>query len=317
MSINIYAAKEEYKTALEIYKQSKHKNVIVNYLKTKFPNNTVEEIYCAIFDIIEKPRCKACGKELNFRGFTHGYSNYCSNLCWNNRFGIVSERHNYTNEEISKGSNYLQNAKINSKNTKITRLGRENNTQKHLKNYENLNIEFIREHFIRDGYFYAREFREYYGYKSKCCTAIKKKWNIVEPTYYTPSSSTLKSKPEKEFLDILDRINIKLKPQYRIYKENGQYYQADGFDHKNTIYEFLGDFYHGNPISFPNRNFINKHADGKTIQQLYDETIVRFNYILEKGYNIVYIWERDYNYAIKNNLDIRNFMQYYLGDDII
>jgi len=59
-------------------------------------------------------------------------------------------------------------------------------------------------------------------------------------------------------------------------------YRVDGF-HKesNTIFEFLGDYWHGNPDS----SFYNKEKYNKTFSRLI---------CLHKKYNIVYVWESDY-----------------------
>jgi predicted nucleic-acid-binding Zn-ribbon protein len=69
---------------------------------------------------------------------------------------------------------------------------------------------------------------------------------------------------------------------------------ADGYDSKNkTIYEMLGDYYHGNPRVFkPNK--MNKTC-GKLFKDLYEGVIFKFNLLKKNGYKIVYIWECDFN----------------------
>jgi hypothetical protein len=70
-------------------------------------------------------------------------------------------------------------------------------------------------------------------------------------------------------------------------------YYVDGFDTStNTIYEFLGDYWHGNPETFfPHE--INKSL-GKTFGELYKHTFIRFNHLKDNGYIIKYIWENDW-----------------------
>lgn len=68
---------------------------------------------------------------------------------------------------------------------------------------------------------------------------------------------------------------------------------VDGYDPStNTIYEFFGDFWHGNPnvFDFNNVNDINH----KTFQELYENTLSRCQNIKDNNFNLVYIWESEY-----------------------
>jgi len=79
-------------------------------------------------------------------------------------------------------------------------------------------------------------------------------------------------------------------------KINKKLYKFDGFcKETNTIYEFMGDFFHGNPKTY-NQNDINP-LNKKTFGKLYNETLKRLELIKNEGYNIITIWESDY----KNN----------------
>lgn len=73
----------------------------------------------------------------------------------------------------------------------------------------------------------------------------------------------------------------------------GSLYKADGYcEDTNTIYEFHGDYWHGNPKVFdPNElNMVNK----KTFGELYENTLRKKEYILSLGFNYVDMWESDY-----------------------
>ena len=165
-----------------------------------------------------------------------------------------------------------------------------NNSQLHLQHTENLNIEFIREHFIRDGLFYVSEFWKYFGYKSKNTRWIKNHWGITEPTYQPNVLSERKSSVEKEWLDTLD---IKER-QYTIFVTEGLNLTVDGYDRStNTVYEFLGDFWHGNPETHPRGTFNN--VVEKDCDVLYNETMKRFQILANRGYRVIYIWENDYH----------------------
>ena len=75
-------------------------------------------------------------------------------------------------------------------------------------------------------------------------------------------------------------------------------YIVDGYNPEtNTIYEFNGDFWHGNPEIF-DRNDFNK-VSRKTFGELYKKTLEKENKLKELGYNIISIWESEY----KNNYD--------------
>lgn len=89
----------------------------------------------------------------------------------------------------------------------------------------------------------------------------------------------------------LDEIGVKIREVKIIV--NSKIYIADGFDPEtNTIYEFLGDYWHGNPIKYdPNM----KHpVSKKTFGELYLETLARIKTLQEAGYNLVYIWESEW-----------------------
>ena len=104
------------------------------------------------------------------------------------------------------------------------------------------------------------------------------------------------SKPQIIWLNFLSKYyNIDIQHA----ENDGEYlipetkYHADGFCKKNnTIYEFHGDYWHGNPMKF-NPDDINEQSK-KTFKELYDETLIRENKIKELGYNLVTIWEYDW-----------------------
>lgn len=75
-------------------------------------------------------------------------------------------------------------------------------------------------------------------------------------------------------------------------------FRADGYcKETNTVYEYLGDFYHGNLKKF-NGNDINTKI-GLTFNQLYNRTVNRRKIIENLGYNYIEIWEYDWKLAIK------------------
>lgn len=95
------------------------------------------------------------------------------------------------------------------------------------------------------------------------------------------------SKKETDWIDSLNIHGI-----IRQFKIPGTRLQVDAFDKKtNTVYEFHGDYWHGNPDIYKSSD-INKH-NGKTFGELYNETLLKEQEIKSLGYNLVVMWEND------------------------
>lgn len=91
---------------------------------------------------------------------------------------------------------------------------------------------------------------------------------------------------EKEWLD-----SLSISYSNRQYKIGSM--KVDGFDpDKKIIYEFYGDFWHGNPNKYDKKdiNPVNKLKFG----DLYKNTINRERYLKSLGYKVVSIWESEY-----------------------
>jgi len=72
-------------------------------------------------------------------------------------------------------------------------------------------------------------------------------------------------------------------------------FTVDGYDPiTNTIYEFYGDYWHGNPKKFASNKINTRTPKQKTFGQLYEDTLAREQLLKNAGYNIVSIWESDY-----------------------
>jgi hypothetical protein len=89
------------------------------------------------------------------------------------------------------------------------------------------------------------------------------------------------------------------------YKILNSRYKADGYSRlKNTIFEYHGDYYHGNPKIF-NALAINEKCN-VTFGELYDNTLKKQNFCLDNGYNYCFIWESDW---IKAKLGLIKFQK--------
>jgi hypothetical protein len=70
-------------------------------------------------------------------------------------------------------------------------------------------------------------------------------------------------------------------------------FRVDAFDEStNTVFEFLGDYWHGNPRT-QDKEGVN-HVNGKTFRRLYEEVLERFKILREAGFTVKYVWESDY-----------------------
>lgn len=100
------------------------------------------------------------------------------------------------------------------------------------------------------------------------------------------------SKPELRWLDLIGIPDTKQCRQPCFYF-NKVRYRPDGFDvNNNTIYEFLGDYWHGNLRRFKPTDF--NAIVKKPFQKLHEETFEKFELFKAKGFKVVYIWESDF-----------------------
>jgi len=82
-------------------------------------------------------------------------------------------------------------------------------------------------------------------------------------------------------------------------------YSADGYcQETNTIYEFHGDFWHGNPKRYDPTDI--NPISNKTFDELYQKTLEREEEIKTLGYNLVVIWESDWNKINKSIKILQN-----------
>lgn len=101
----------------------------------------------------------------------------------------------------------------------------------------------------------------------------------------------------------LDNFNILKENRQKFIPIANHKWKVDGYDPEtNTIYEFLGDYWHGNlnKFKFDDINAINK----KTMKQLNDETFNRIAILKNAGYNVVYIWESEFKLNITERQNI-------------
>lgn len=90
----------------------------------------------------------------------------------------------------------------------------------------------------------------------------------------------------------LDTLNIKVR-EYRI---EGLGFVVDGYDPEtNTVYEFLGDYWHGNPNSKKYTSLDINLLIKKSFGELHQEWLDRKLQLERIGYKVTYVWEMDFN----------------------
>jgi len=98
------------------------------------------------------------------------------------------------------------------------------------------------------------------------------------------------SKIGHQWLDSLK--NISLLREYPL-SNAAKKYIVDGYDPStNTVYEFLGDYWHGNPKIYKSTDLMKTRKI--YFHELYHQTMRKFSDIKDAGYNLVYIWESDW-----------------------
>jgi hypothetical protein len=106
-----------------------------------------------------------------------------------------------------------------------------------------------------------------------------------------PTCNHLISKAEIKWLDSL---SVPEEFRHKTIKINGKNYIVDAFDfNTNTIYEFYGDYWHGNPKKYDSQKM--NLTVKKTFGSLYKKTVDRELALKNAKYNIVSIWESDFN----------------------
>lgn len=175
------------------------------------------------------------------------------------------------------------------------------NKSKQLRTFDK--EEFIIKSKQKHGDFYDYSLVEYNGSHEKV-KIICKKHGIYEQKAYShwqgigcPSCSHNVSKLETAWLSELD---IPLQ-NHSIKFGNKRVRKVDGYDPlTNTVYQFHGDYWHGNPEKF-NPNDINQKTK-KSFGELYNQTLQNDELIRNSGYNLVIMWESDYIQSKEINL---------------
>lgn len=99
------------------------------------------------------------------------------------------------------------------------------------------------------------------------------------------------SRAETKWLDSLGVA--KHERQVRLRMASGKLYSVDAYvKAKNMVYEFNGDYWHGNPAKY-DKDAVNEMSK-VTFGELFDQTQSKLKELLENGYGVTSIWESEF-----------------------
>ena len=144
------------------------------------------------------------------------------------------------------------------------------------------------------------------------CNKCNKNYEIEPRSHYNTGCTKcnhMTSKPAREWIKYISyNKNIQHfdsdEGEYKIPNTN---YKADGYNKDtNTIYEFHGDFWHGNPKKFKLTDI--NPVNNKKFGTLFSNTMLKELICKKLGYNYVCIWEYEFDHMI---YCVKNIQKYY------
>lgn len=115
--------------------------------------------------------------------------------------------------------------------------------------------------------------------KANCPTCTKRPYSKVSITWI-------------ESIEKKESINIQHAENGGEYTIPNTRYKVDGYCKKtNTVYEFHGDRFHGNPLVFSSDDYCHPFDNTVTARDLFEKTEKKEKLIRELGYNLITTWE--------------------------
>jgi hypothetical protein len=101
-----------------------------------------------------------------------------------------------------------------------------------------------------------------------------------------------------KYMMIRDKVHIEHSENGGEHRIKNSLYHADGYcKETNTIYEFYGSYWHGDPKKYKSEDK-NKHMN-KSFGELYQNTLKKIEHCKANGYNVIECWESDWVAGIK------------------
>jgi len=137
---------------------------------------------------------------------------------------------------------------------------------------------------------------EYSGNDKKVTITCQKHGDFEQSPHFhltgggCPKCHSNSSKIENEWLDSLGLPCLEKQKRFIL---NGKRYIFDGYDRwTDTVYEFHGDFFHGNPKYYYGRD--KNGVSGKRFGDLFKATKERKKFLEGEGFKVVEMWESDW-----------------------
>ena len=169
------------------------------------------------------------------------------------------------------------------------------------ENCDEINIDFILKNFcdIEKREIYKDKVLEYFNLKTgliywrKIIPSLKREGFLFKSKNSNKTNNNISLVEDKCLTETELRLGRELNRQKIIKVSKKSRFKVDGYDSQtNTVYEFLGDFWHGNLEIFESKslNKRNKTSYG----ELNERTYKRLEALKKLGNRVKYIWERDY-----------------------
>ena len=86
-------------------------------------------------------------------------------------------------------------------------------------------------------------------------------------------------------------------------------YFVDGYDHvTHTVYEFHGCLFHGCLKCYPVRDIKHYASPDRTVEELYQATLAKRMALLRAGFNVLEIWECEWDQLVVNNTEVQAYL---------
>lgn len=255
-------------------------------------DNILERIYCIRNGISTVPHCLTCDAQLKFTVLKgkQCYATYCSITCRNKCTRLQQTARDTMMEKY--GVHYT--AQSEQLKTKMF----ETNQQRYGSNSVFGNEDFqakskrsiLAKYGVTNAIFNA-EVR--LKHKQACADKFS---NIDDYQSYLAKRKAsnhtrhIVSKAENQWLD---QLNIPQEMRQIPIRIEGSLIIADAYNaNTNTVYEFWGSYFHGDP-NVHNLDDMNEKV-GKSFRELYTKTLEKRQLILGAGYNLIEQWESDW-----------------------
>ena len=305
----------EFPEAINLFKNISEFLYMYKFLK----EHTIEEyIGCRV--------CSYCHKKLiAFKNYTKGYGLYCSTKCSRNSplskqrytdtlirlYGDAhynnSEKNRLTCQEKYGCDNVFQldEIKKKSKETKFKLYGDEKYTNREKRKETCIERYGVAEP-TQNKQIYEKAkttLKSHYGVETPMQSEeLMNRWKTNMINLYKTTNMqhagriknnevfTKSSKDEERWLDFLKIKNDVEHRQFSIGK-----YLTDGYVYEDgktkVIYEFLGDYWHGNPAHLKVQSNIKDE-----LKKRFDKTLEKLKFFYSQKYVVYYIWEHDWKY---------------------